>query len=128
MSDKGTHSYSNRHRMHEVSDTPRTDEAENAHYVEGDYFGEDTTKEAYQFARQLEREIRQLEVTIYDLKTENNLLHEALDQVIEDRDALFADLQAENDELRADNESLVQSNRQLRQSIAVLLDEPVNSL
>ena len=40
-----------------MSNTPRTDEAENAHYAEGDYFGEDTTKEAYQFARQLEREL-----------------------------------------------------------------------
>ena len=28
MNDKGTHSHSNRHRMHEVSDTPRTDRAE----------------------------------------------------------------------------------------------------
>jgi len=41
---------------------------------------------------------------------------------------LVQELQGENDELRADNESLVQSNRQLRQSIAVLLGEPVNSL
>ena len=32
-------------------------------------------------------EYRQLEVAIYNLKTESNLLHEALDQVIEDRDA-----------------------------------------
>ncbi len=35
----------------------------------------------------IEREIRQLEVAIYDLKTKNNELQKALDQVIEDRDA-----------------------------------------
>mgnify|MGYP003115722555 CR=1 FL=1 len=48
----------------------------------------------------LEQEIRQLEVAIYDLKTENNLLHKALDQVIEDRDAYHE----ENAELRKDKE------------------------
>jgi hypothetical protein len=42
--------------------------------------------------RELEREIRQLEVAVYDLKTENNLLHEALDQVIEDRDSYHNDI------------------------------------
>jgi FtsZ-binding cell division protein ZapB len=50
----------------------------------------------------LEQEIRQLEVAIYDLKTENNLLHEALDQVIEDRDAYHE----ENAELRRDKDRL----------------------
>jgi len=39
------------------NDTPRTDEALSLHYSEGDYFGEDTTKEAYEFARGLEREL-----------------------------------------------------------------------
>ena len=42
--------------------------------------------------RELEREIRQLEVAVYDLKTENNLLHEALDRVIEDRDSYHNDI------------------------------------
>lgn len=41
--------------------------------------------------KRLMKEIRQLEVAIYDLKTENNLLHEALDQVIEDRDSYHDD-------------------------------------
>jgi FtsZ-binding cell division protein ZapB len=50
----------------------------------------------------LEQEIRQLEVAIYDLKTENNLLHEALDQVIEDRDSYHE----ENAELRRDKDRL----------------------
>lgn len=68
MSDKGTYSYSNRHRMHEVSDTPRTDE-------QVIQFGDGPAKYVYAaFADQLEREIRQLEVAIYDLKTENNEL------------------------------------------------------
>jgi len=49
-----------------------------------------------------EEEYRQLEVAIYDLRTENNLLHEALDQVIEDRDAYHD----ENAELRKDKERL----------------------
>ena len=38
-----------------------------------------------------EEEYRKLEVTIYDLKTENNQLKKALDQVIEDRDAYHED-------------------------------------
>jgi hypothetical protein len=38
------------------SDTPRTDAALKEHYDGGDYFGEDTTREAYDFARRLERE------------------------------------------------------------------------
>ena len=37
--------------------TPRTDEALRRHYSEGDFFGEETTKEAYEFARKLEREL-----------------------------------------------------------------------
>jgi hypothetical protein len=70
-----------------MSDTPRTDEQELAYEAEDGSTYVHTT-----FARELEREIRQLEVAIYDLKTENNLLHEALDQVIEDRDAYHDDL------------------------------------
>lgn len=81
----GTYSDSNRHRMHEVSDTPRTDKyggfCAEYHKVNG--------MTLIQHARQLERE---------------------------------------NEELRAENESLVQSNLLLRQSIDVLLYEPVNSL
>jgi predicted nucleic acid-binding Zn-ribbon protein len=50
----------------------------------------------------VEREIRQLEVAIYNLKTENNRLHEAIDQVIEDRDAYHE----ENAELLKDKERL----------------------
>jgi hypothetical protein len=42
------------------TDTPRTDEALNLHYSEGDYFGEETTKEAYEFARELERELNEM--------------------------------------------------------------------
>ena len=48
------------------------------------------------------KEYRELEVAIYDLKTENNRLHEALDQVIEDRDAYHD----ENAELRKDEKRL----------------------
>ena len=106
MSDKGTYSHSNRHRMHEendtpisntpMSDTPRTD----AEIVQ---FGDGPAKYVYAaFASDLEREIRQLEVAVYDLKTENNLLHEALDQVIEDRDSYHE----ENAELRRDKDRL----------------------
>ena len=49
-----------------------------------------------------ESEYRRLEVAIYDLKTENNQLQEALDQVIEDRDSYHD----ENAELRKDKERL----------------------
>ena len=42
------------------SDTPRTDEALSLHYSEGDYFGEETTKDAYEFSRKLERENAEL--------------------------------------------------------------------
>ena len=80
-----------------MSDTPRTDEQELAYEAEDGSTYVHTT-----FARELEREIRQLEVAIYDLKTENNLLHEALDQVIEDRDSYHE----ENAELRRDKERL----------------------
>ena len=41
------------------TDTPRTNEALSLHYSEGDYFGEETTKEAYEFARGLERELNE---------------------------------------------------------------------
>ena len=80
-----------------MSDTPRTDEQELAYEAEDGSTYVHTT-----FARKLEREIRQLEVAIYDLKTENNQLHEALDQVIEDRDSYHE----ENTELRKDKERL----------------------
>ena len=50
----------------------------------------------------LTKEYRKLKVAIYDLKTEINLLHEALDQVIEDRDAYHE----ENAELLKDKERL----------------------
>ena len=80
-----------------MSDTPRTDRQELAYRAEDGSTYVHTT-----FARHLEREIRQLEVAIYDLKTENNLLHEALDQVIEDRDAYHD----ENAELRKDKARL----------------------
>jgi hypothetical protein len=46
--------------MKNLSETPRTDEALSLHYSEEDYFGEDTTKEAYEFARKLERELNEL--------------------------------------------------------------------
>lgn len=49
-----------------------------------------------------ESEYKRLEVAIYDLKTENNQLQEALDQVIEDRDSYHD----ENAELRKDKERL----------------------
>ena len=73
-----------------MSDTPRTDVVTKKSVDEDD--GEYLTEDLLFHARELEREIRQLEVSIYDLKTENNLLHEALDQVIEDRDAYHDDL------------------------------------
>ena len=75
-------------KMKKLSNTPRTDEAEEQYWLNKCIKAEEvlTSKAVHSdFARQLEREIRQLEVAIYDLKTENNLLHEALDQVIEDR-------------------------------------------
>jgi hypothetical protein len=42
--------------MNNTTDTPETDEAERKHYWEGDFFGEETTHEAYEHARKLERE------------------------------------------------------------------------
>jgi len=53
------------------TDTPRTDEALNLHYSEGDYFGEETTKEAYEFARELERELN--EMTAKQIELVNHL-------------------------------------------------------
>lgn len=47
-----------------MSDTPRTDAALSLHYSEGDYFGEDTTQEAYEFARGLERELAEAQELI----------------------------------------------------------------
>ena len=58
-----------------MSDTPRTDEQELAYGAEDGSTYVHTT-----FARKLEREIRQLEVAIYDLKTENNKLRKDLDE------------------------------------------------
>ena len=80
-----------------MSDTPRTD-AELRKPIHDTGISNNLTE----FCQGLEREIRQLEVAIYDLKTENNLLHEALDQVIEDRDCYHE----ENAELRRDKERL----------------------
>ena len=55
-----------------MSDTPRTDE-------QVIQFGDGPAKYVYAaFADQLEREIRQLEVAAYDLKTENDELRRAL--------------------------------------------------
>lgn len=68
-----------------MSDTPRTDVVTKKSVEEDD--GEYLAEDLLFHARELERENRQLEVTIYDLKTENNLLHKSLDHVIEDRDA-----------------------------------------
>ena len=53
------------------TDTPRTDEALSLHYSEGDYFGEDTTLEAYEFARELERELN--EMTAKQIELVNHL-------------------------------------------------------
>jgi len=53
------------------TDTPRTDEALSLHYSEGDYFGEETTKEAYEFARELERELN--EMTAKQIELVNHL-------------------------------------------------------
>ena len=53
------------------TDTPRTDEALRLHYSEGDYFGEETTKEAYEFARELERELN--EMTAKQIELVNHL-------------------------------------------------------
>ena len=58
-----------------MNDTPRTDEQELAYKAEDGSTYVHTT-----FARELEREIRQLEVAIYDLKTENNKLRKDLDE------------------------------------------------
>tara|TARA_R100001463_G_scaffold119827_1_gene175794 strand:+ start:190 stop:567 length:378 start_codon:yes stop_codon:yes gene_type:complete len=90
-----------------MSDTPRTDAVTKKSVDEDD--GEYLTEDLLFHARELEREIRQLEVAIYDLRTENNLLHEALDQVIDDRDAYHdenAKLINETDELFEDKERL----------------------
>jgi len=87
-----------------MSATPRTDEI--PHNV----------AELAMHARKLEREIRQLEVAIYDLKTENNLLNEALDQVIEDRDAYHD----ENAKLRKDADELILLN----QAVTMLAGSP----
>lgn len=83
-----------------MSDTPRTDAVTKKSVDEDD--GEYLTEDLLFHARELEREIRQLEVAIYDLKTENNLLQEALDQVIDDRDAYHE----ENNGLLKDKERL----------------------
>ena len=46
--------------MKPPSETPRTDAALKEHYDGDDYFGEETTHEAYGFARELERENNEL--------------------------------------------------------------------
>ena len=63
MSDKGTHSYSNRHRMHEANDTPISDTPMSA-------------------TPRTDEDYRQLEVAIYDLKTKNNRIRKDLDEAI----------------------------------------------
>ena len=68
------------------SDTPRTDNQELAYEAEDGSTYVHTT-----FARSLEREIRQLEVAIYDFKTTTNELNEAVDSLIEERDAYHDD-------------------------------------
>ena len=55
------------------TDTPRTDEALSLHYSEGDYFGEETTREAYEFARELEREINEMTAKQIELVNHLNL-------------------------------------------------------
>lgn len=68
-----------------MSDTPRTD-------AKAIQFGDGPAKYVYaSFANKLEREIRQLEVAVYDFKTENNQLQNALTLACEDRD-YFVDL------------------------------------
>ena len=69
-----------------MSDTPRTDDQELAYEAEDGSTYVHTT-----FARKLEREIRQLEVAIYDLRTEYRQLQDALTLACEDRD-YFVDL------------------------------------
>jgi len=66
-----------------MSDTPRTDEANKQYQVDvyDNPKGYCVTEPVHaSFARDLEREIRQLEVAIYDLKTENNKLRKDLDE------------------------------------------------
>ena len=60
-----------------MSETPRTDEQELAYVAEDGSTYVHTT-----FARQLEREIRQLEVAIYDVKKEAGVLRKQLDETI----------------------------------------------
>ena len=63
MSDKGTHSHSNRHRMHEVSDTPRTEQARENYRVDvyDNPKGFCVTEPVHaSFARDLERENNEL--------------------------------------------------------------------
>jgi len=55
------------------TDTPRTDDALSLHYSEGDYFGEETTKEAYEFARELERELNEMTAKQIELVNHLNL-------------------------------------------------------
>lgn len=55
------------------TDTPRTDNALSLHYSEGDYFGEETTKEAYEFARELERELNEMTAKQIELVNHLNL-------------------------------------------------------
>jgi len=80
------------------TDTPRTDEALSLHYSEGDYFGEETTKEAYEFARELERELNEMTAKQIELVNHLNLYRgqvnnegkhtacDALDSFANDRD------------------------------------------
>lgn len=68
------------------SDTPRTDaELRKPIHDTGIY------NNLTEFCQGLEREIRQLEVAIYDFKTTTNELNEAVDSLIEERDAYHDD-------------------------------------
>ena len=81
-----------------MSDTPRTDEQELAYRAEDGSTYVHTT-----FARKLEREIRQLEVAIYDLKTENAELHKQ-----RQRDALLGSAT-----MQADHELITELRKEL---------------
>jgi hypothetical protein len=63
------------------TDTPRTDEALSLHYSEGDYFGEETTKAAYEFARGLERELNEARDIARKMQRAINTIHMQTDRL-----------------------------------------------
>ena len=97
-----------------MTNTPRTEQAREDYKVDvfdnpkGICFAQPVHAS---FARKLEEEIRQLEVTIYDLKTKNNELQQAIDEVIEDRDSYHD----ETNSLRQDLAELHKINKELHQ-------------